>query len=141
MAHRATEREAATNGGSRKGRFLDLCAGTAHTPTRPAHRQANASTVCRVMENAGAGGVDKVGHDRRAHLDRSRPPIQILYPRYRLHLHAVRHGPRTVRDDAKLVEGGTEPRFVGTVQVQSWAGSTNSYPLTNLAYSIVLNPM
>jgi hypothetical protein len=110
-------------------------------PTRPAHRQANASTVCRVMENAGAGGVDKVGHDRRAHLDRSRPPIQILYPPYRLHLYAVRHGPRTVRDDAKLVEGGTEPRFVGTVQVQSWAGSTNSYPLTNLAYSIVLNPM
>lgn len=91
------------------------------------------------MENAGAGGVDMVGHDRRAHLDRSPPPIQILYPPYRLH--AVRHGPRTVRDDAKLVEGGTEPRFVGTVQVQSLAGSTNSYPFKNLAYSIVLNPM
>ena len=89
---------------------------------RPAHRQANASTVCRGMENAGAGGVDKVGHLRRAHLDRSRPPIQILYPPFRLPLHAVRHGPRTVRDDAKLVEGGTEPRFVGTVQVQSLAG-------------------
>ena len=74
--------------------------------------------------------VDKVGHDRRAHLDRSRPPIQILYPPYRLHFDAVRHGPRTVRDDAKLVEGGTEPRFVATVQVQSLAGSKNSYPLT-----------
>ena len=87
--------------------------------------------------------VDKVGHPRRAHLDRSPPPIQILYPPYRLHLlrNAVRHGPGTVRDNAKLVEGGTEPRFVGTVQVQWLAGSTNSYPLTNLLYSIVLNPM
>ena len=74
--------------------------------------------------------VDTVGHDRRAHLDRSPPPIRILYPPNRLHRlrNAVRHGPGTVRDNAKLVEGGTEPRFVGTVQVQSLAGSTTPTP-------------
>src|SRR6516162_11352917 len=123
MARRATERGGATHGGSRKGRFLELCAGTPHTRCarltgRPTPPRSAGSWKMQVPV-----AVDKVGHPRRAHLDRSPPPIQILYPPYRLHLlrNAVRHGPRTVRDDAKLVEGGTEPRFVGTVQVQSLA--------------------
>src|SRR5215469_13074393 len=119
MARRGTERGGATNGDSRKGPVLELCAGTGQRlHGLPGHGKCG----CRWLSTRSGTTVALTSIARR-------PPIQILYPPYRLHLHAVRHGRRTARDDAKLVEGGTEPRFVG-VQVQSLAGSTNSYPLT-----------